>query len=93
MSAPSVAEAMRKHLERLKALRGVRRGRRADARLAALKSWQTARLMRTYAISARTRAIATPPGFFVKDLYGPKDFSKRDAALLKIVPVMTRVLP
>jgi hypothetical protein len=89
----AVADAMRRHLERLKALRGAGATPTQLERIAALKRWQTARLMRTYAdLSANPRYRAAT-AFFVDDLYGPKDFSGRDAALLRIVPVMARILP
>ena len=89
----AMAAAMRRHLERLKALRGKSATPAALERVAAVKRWQTARLMRSYTdLSANPRYRAAT-AFFVEDLYGPKDFSARDAALLKIVPVMARVLP
>ena len=93
MSAHTVADAMRKHLERLKALRGPGTNGETVDRVAALKRWQTGRLMRTYADLNANPRYRDATDFFVKDLYGPKDFSKRDASLLKIVPVMARVLP
>jgi len=80
---------MRQHLERLRSLRGDGLAERVTA----LKEWQTGRLMRTYADLSANPRYRDATGFFVKDLYGPKDFSRRDASLLKIVPVMTRVLP
>jgi hypothetical protein len=89
MSTPSVAEAMRQHLERLKALRGSGNPERVKA----VKRWQTQRLMKTYADLSENPRYREATSFFVEDLYGPKDFSSRDAALLRIVPVMTRVLP
>jgi len=85
----AVTDAMRRHLATLKALRG----RGAKGQVAALKRWQSQRLMKTYAdLSADTR-YAKATRYFVEDLYGPKDFSSRDAALLKIVPMMVRILP
>ena len=87
----ALAEAMRRHLERLKALRGG--GTKGGPRVAEVKKWQTARLMRTYADMSAAPRYHAATAFFVDDLYGPKDFSARDAALLKIVPVMARVLP
>ena len=90
MSSQSVAESMRLHLERLKALRG---SGESTERVKALKTWQTGRLMKTYADLSADPRYRDATSFFVRDLYGPKDFSSRDAALLRIVPVMTRVLP
>ena len=49
--------------------------------------------MKTYADLSADPRYREATSFFVRDLYGPKDFSARDAALLRIVPVMTRVLP
>ena len=85
------ASSLRIHLERLKRLRGTRFGQ--PARLEELKEWQARRLRGTYgdiASQPRFRAATT---FFLEDLYGAKDFSGRDQAMLRIVPVMTRVLP
>lgn len=85
------AKSLRKQLERLKALRGPNAA--PPPRLAELKAWQAARLTATYAdISSQPRYRAATT-FFIEDLYGPKDFSGRDAAMLRIFPVMTRVLP
>ena len=85
------AKSLRKQLERLKALRGPNAA--SPPRLAELKAWQAARLTATYAdISSQPRYRAATT-FFIDDLYGPKDFSGRDAAMLRIFPVMTRVLP
>ena len=89
----ALADAMRRHLERLKALRGTRIDGARAARVAEVKRWQTARLLKTYADLGATPRYRAATAFFVEDLYGPKDFSARDAALLRIVPVMARVLP
>jgi hypothetical protein len=89
----AIAQAMRQHLERLKALRGREASAASRSRVAAVKRWQTERLMRTYADLESEPRYRAATAFFVQDLYGPKDFSARDAALLRIVPVMTRILP
>ncbi|HET7731295.1 MAG TPA: hypothetical protein VFK48_14795 [Usitatibacter sp.] len=85
------ADDMRTHLLALKALRGG--AGRVPPRLAELKRWQAARLAATYAdISAEPRFHAAT-AFFLEDLYGAKDFSARDQSMLRIVPVMSRLLP
>lgn len=85
------AAAMKRHLERLKALRGSRAV--APARLQELKRFQSQRLAASYAdISAQPR-YRSATGFFLGDLYGPKDFSRRDAEMLRILPSMIRLLP
>lgn len=82
---------MKEHLERLKALRGT--GAAAPARLPELKAFQAARLTASYADIAGQRRYREATDFFLHDLYGPKDFSRRDASMLRILPAMTRMLP
>ena len=72
------------------------RGREAGhppPRLEELKGWQARRLARTYADLAADLRYAKPTAFFLGDLYGTKDFSGRDEAMLRIYPVMVRTLP
>lgn len=58
-----------------------------------LKQWQADRLARTYADLLASVRYAPAAGFFLSDLYGPKDFRSRDEELARVVPVMVRVLP
>lgn len=83
--------ALQIHLEQLKALRGG--ASVAPARLQELKAFQAARLAGTYADVAAQPRYRLATAFFLGDLYGPKDFSRRDAAMLRILPVMVRMLP
>ena len=85
------AAAMKGHLEQLKMLRGP--DAVAPARLRELKDFQSARLASSYADVAAQPRYRTATGFFLGDLYGPKDFSRRDASMLRILPAMTRLLP
>jgi hypothetical protein len=89
--SPPAAESLRQHLEQLKALRGPLA--RPPAALAAVKSWQARRLASTYADLASQPRYADATAFFLEDLYGAKDFSARDGEMLRIVPVMSRLLP
>jgi hypothetical protein len=89
--SPPPGASLRTHLESLKALRGPRA--RPPASLAAVKRWQAGRLAATYADLAAQPRYAEATAFFLADLYGPKDFSARDAEMLRIVPEMARVLP
>ena len=89
--SPSTAEALKGHLQQLKALRGP--GCRPPPRLAELKRWQSERLAATYADLASQPRYRAATAFFLDDLYGPKDFSARDQEMLRIVPVMARILP
>ena len=85
------AQSLQAHLERLKALRGP--DGRPPARLDELKTWQAQRLARTYADIAHAPRYAAATAFFLDDLYAAKDFSGRDQAMLRILPVMSRMLP
>lgn len=83
-----------RELERVHALHAARV---ADPALAGalerLADWQSRRLAATYADLASDPRYADAIEFFQTDLYGPQDFSKRDADLSRIVPTMTRLLP
>jgi hypothetical protein len=83
--------ALRSHLHMLKSLRGDRRV--TPARLNELKRWQSERLAATYADLSSQPRYRSATRFFLDDLYGPKDFSHRDEAMLRILPAMSRLLP
>lgn len=89
MTAP--AESLRTHLAALQRLRGS--GKVVPPRLVELKAFQSIRLRDWYLDLAAQPRYETATTFFLEDLYGPKDFSGRDEAMLRIVPLMTRVLP
>ena len=82
---------LRKHLHSLKVLRGDHRA--TPARLKEVKRWQSARLARTYADLSRQPRYHDATRFFLEDLYGPKDFSRRDEAMVRILPAMSKLLP
>ena len=55
--------------------------------------WQSRRLRMTYGDLAADPRHRNAIEFFQNDLYGTADFSRRDADLLRVVPVMVRMLP
>lgn len=68
----------------------------ADSEKAArltLRAWQAQRLARTYADLLESDRHREAAGFFLTDLYGPKDCSARDAEIARVVPVLVRMLP
>jgi hypothetical protein len=74
-----------------------RERRAGDAALAqrvlALKAYQQRRFSLTYAdllAAPRYEAVAR---FFLDELYGPHDFTERDAQLARVVPTLVRVFP
>jgi hypothetical protein len=81
-------------LERARRLDGTRqRSPELAAALDRLARWQACRLNATYADLARDPRYAQAIAFFGSDLYGPGDFSGRDADLARVVPIMVRMLP
>ena len=92
---PSTAEKrLVRALERAQALHAEREAAPGLAvALDRLAHWQTRRLNATYADLARDPRYAEAITFFQTDLYGPGDYSRRDADLARVVPAMMRLLP
>ncbi len=71
--------------------------RRADAELgsavAAVKAYQQRRFARTYADLLTSPRYAAAARFFLDELYGPQDFSERDAQFARVVPALVRLFP
>ena len=90
----SASTELARQLERARALHETRAASPAlAARLDRLAAWQARRLNTTYADLAQQPRYAPAIAFFQSDLYGPGDYSRRDADLARVVPLMTRVLP
>ena len=62
-------------------------------RLQRLQQWQLQRLSRTYADFLAEPHYRPALEFFMRDLYGPHDFSQRDRDLEKVLGTWERVLP
>jgi hypothetical protein len=58
-----------------------------------LSHWQTQRLLATYADLAQNPRYRLAIDFFLEDLYGTKDFSKRDHGAATLSAIMVRVIP
>ena len=86
------AAQLRLHLETLKRLRGVALGGRVP-RIEEVKQWQSERLQRSYRDLSSIARYKEATSFFMEDLYGTKDFSGRDEAMMRIHPLLTRMLP
>jgi hypothetical protein len=94
MSEPEeVAERLMHQLGRAAALRVVVQGNPdLEAARQCLRAWQSARLARTHADLLASPRMGLAATFFLTDLYGSDDFSRLDADVRRIVPVMKRVL-
>lgn len=74
------------------------RARRAsDAALAssvsAVKAFQHARFTQTYTDLLADPRYASAAQFFLDDLYGPRDFARRDDQFARVVPALVRLFP
>ena len=59
----------------------------------AVKAYQHARFMLTYADMLAHPRFGAATRFFLDDLYGPGDFTTRDSQFVRIVPALVRLFP
>lgn len=62
-------------------------------RVQALKAYQQRRFAHTYADLLATPRYGAAARFFLDELYGPSDFSHRDAQFARVVPALVRLFP
>jgi len=93
-SVPDASVALVRELSRVQRLHAERAGNPILAgSLERVSYWQSRRLRMTYADLAADLRYTAAVEFFQNDLYGPGDFSRRDADLARVVPLMVKVLP
>ncbi len=63
------------------------------AEVAALKAYQQKRFARTHASLLAHPRYGRAANFFLNELYGPQDFTQRDAQFSRIVPALVRLFP
>jgi hypothetical protein len=84
-------------LEDLAAVNAERQRRAGDAafaaRVEAVKDYQQRRFAMTYADLLVHPRYAGAARFFLEELYGPSDFTRRDAQFARIVPALVRLFP
>jgi hypothetical protein len=90
----STASTILAHLETV----AIERARRAEspelsAKVIALKSYQQRRFSHTYADLLRGGRYGAAARFFLEELYGPSDFTRRDAQFARVVPALVRLFP
>jgi hypothetical protein len=90
----ATAEAI---LATLRIVDGERRRRADDAglthRVAGVKAFQQLRFSHTYADLLGTARYGAATRFFLEELYGPADFTRRDTQFARVVPSMVRLFP
>lgn len=84
-------------LEQLRVVGEQRRLRARDPALAervlAVKDYQHRRFQHTYADLLASPRFGDAARFFLEDLYGPTDFTRRDAQFARVVPALVRLFP
>ena len=63
------------------------------AKVAAVKAFQQRRFERTYADLLGSPRYGAAARFFLDELYGPGDFTQRDAQFARVVPALVRLFP
>jgi hypothetical protein len=90
---PSSADIIAE-LERVRALRQeCAADASLDARSASIKAYQHQRFARDYGALLAHPRYSAAARFFLEQLYGPADFTQRDAEFARVVPTMARLLP
>ena len=62
-------------------------------KVSALKDYQQRRFAHTYADLLTTARYGPAARFFLDELYGPSDFSRRDTQFARVVPALVRLFP
>lgn len=81
------------HIHRVNALKNLAEKMGQMPAIHHLQQWQCERLLVTHSDLAQQPAYQQAMAFFVEELYGPKDFSQRDADIARVVPKLAKVLP
>ena len=63
------------------------------ARVQAVKHYQHERFQHTYADLLTMPRYASATRFFLEELYGPTDFTRRDTQFKRVVPALVRLFP
>lgn len=93
-SVPAASVALVRELSRVQRLHAERTGNPIlNGSLQRVAHWQARRLAMTYADLGQDVRYGAAVAFFQNDLYGPGDFSRRDADLARVVPLLVKVLP
>ncbi len=84
-------------LTHLSAVQAERERRRQSpelhARVQAIKDYQQRRFAATYEDLLANTRYRPAARFFLDELYGPEDFSQRDAQFARVVPALVRIFP
>lgn len=91
----SAADNVLTQLRRLRSLRArqANEDEPGRARRLLVGRWQSERLSRTHADLLKNPRYAPAVRYFFEDVYGGRDFQRRDLELERVSPILSRVLP
>lgn len=89
----NLAQDIIKHIHRVNAQRDLANKLNIMPLVHQLQDWQCQRLLVSHDDLAQQQRYQKAMAFFVEELYGPKDFSQRDADLVRVIPKLAKVLP
>lgn len=78
-------------VQQIRATQAATPGRAAQVQ--ALKAYQQSRFRNCYADLLQSPRFGGAARFFLEELYGPGDFSRRDAQFVRVVPALVRLFP
>ncbi|MDN5783007.1 MAG: hypothetical protein L0H23_13465, partial [Luteimonas sp.] len=94
MPRPSISSRLERRLACHQALHDPAREPRNGLRwLPELRRWQARRLRASFAHFLEDPARRPAAEFFLDDVYGDRDFTRRDADIARVLPMMQRLLP
>lgn len=93
MSRTDAADTLERLLERKNGLAREAAAPPLARKLQELRAWQAERLARTYADLRRDPLTGEAVSFFLAELYGPQDFTRRDRDLGRAWRLFRRALP
>jgi hypothetical protein len=94
ISRPSVSDRLERRLATHQALHDpVREPRNRLRWLPELRRWQATRLRESFAHFLADPKRGPAAEFFLGDVYGDHDFTRRDADIARVMPMMRRLLP
>lgn len=91
---PTTADAILTELNKVESERARRRDAAGlETKVQAIKRYQQRRFAHTYADLLASPRYGAAARFFLDELYGPGDFTQRDAQFARVVPALARIFP
>lgn len=90
---PDLVTQVSRHLRAVQTLQEMALDAKLLPLIQGIQAWQTLRMQSTHQAHMNNPNTAPALAFFVEQIYGPEDFSQRDAQIKRVVPKMHRYLP